>query len=289
MYPLLKIAQLLAGGIPRKAGYSLSDFFASRAFAKGGARLENLKRNLETVKGAPATEAELLSVYKTYGRYYFDLLCPPEKLKASIIGIEKNTALLKYVEKILLERGFIFVSVHMGNWDAGGLCIAQAFPGKVNVVVERLSPGMFKWFRETREKMGMKVIESTDVRAMMKALKNKEILLLLGDRDLEQNGPVMEFFGKNAHIPAGPATLAAATGASIGFGNMLREPAEPTQLRIFIDSFILTPEGNGRSAEEITRLTEIIITKMENLIKKDPLQWCMLQRVFVEEAFNAKG
>jgi phosphatidylinositol dimannoside acyltransferase len=280
MYWLLKFAHFILGSIPRKAGYSLFDFFSRLAFNRSKQRKETLRRNMETVRGAPVSEEELLSVYKNYGRYYFDLFCPPDKLLQGLSGAEKNSAVVKYTEKILEQRGVIYVSLHMGNWDFGGLYMAKTFPNRVNVVVERLSPGMYKWFTKTREKWGMKVIESTDVKSMLRALKNKEILVLLADRDLEQNGPVMEFFGKNAHIPAGPATLAYAAGASIMFGSVLRDNANPLRLRVTLDPYILNPEEGPRTQEKIEQLTRMMAEKVETIIKKDPLQWCMLQEVW---------
>src|SRR6056297_1738639 len=209
MYILLKLLSAVAKKIPSKAGYFLFKTGALLLLILPGKKKHVLKKNLANVLGRENAGRPLVkSVYKNYAMYYFDLL-------------KGNTGLLKHNKKNVrtetekkmddaIEKygGCILCSLHLGNWDYGGAYISRTLKHKVSVVVEKLSPGIYEWFRETREKLGMEVIESRDIKSMFTALKNKKMLILLFDRDLDKKGLVTDFFGKKAYIPRGPAAMA---------------------------------------------------------------------------------
>ena len=227
MFYLLKITEMILKNIPRKAVYFFSDIFSFFAFVFGGRRRINLKANLEAVLGAgKVTEAMLLSTYKIYGRYYFDIFSGSIKFPENSDPVSDNLFKTEFVPKIrgFLEqkKGFIIVSMHIGNWDAAGSYAAGNFPGKVNIVVEKLSPAMLKWFTQAREKLGMKIISHTDIKQMIKILNNGELLVLASDRDIEKTGFQMEVFGKKAYVPSGPAKLALMTGSPVLVGSFPR-------------------------------------------------------------------
>lgn len=283
MYHLLKIIGFFLKLIPRKFGYLLFDFFSIFFFVFTPKKRNNLKKNLSVVLNRNKISSKLLTdVYKNYARYYFDLFYPKNSLikyiDEKLFQNTKNT-ILSYLEKY---NGCLIASLHIGNWDLGGTYLSYLFPGKVNVVVERLSPDMFRWFKETRENFGMKVIESTDIKTMLKVLKNKEILVLLCDRDLEKTGFIIDFFGKKAYIPSGPVKLALTAKVPILFAFLLRNKNEPLK---FVPSSLppnLNLDTLERNKQNIMYLTKQLIFKMEEIIKENPEQWCMLQNIWYE-------
>jgi KDO2-lipid IV(A) lauroyltransferase len=283
MYYLLKFIGFFLKLIPRKFGYLLFEFFSIFFFVFTPKKRHNLKKNLSAVLNTGKISLkQLFAVYKNYARYYFDLFYPRNSfikhIDEKLFENEKNK-ILSYLEKY---NGCIVASLHLGNWDLGGAYLSYLFPGKINVVVERLSPAIFKWFKETREKFGMKVIESTDIKTMLKALKNKEVLVLLCDRDLEKTGFKIDFFGKKAYIPSGPAKLALTAKVPILFAALLRNKKNTLK---FIP-YSLPPDLNldtlERNEQNVIYITRQLLNKMEKTIKENPEQWCMLQNIWCE-------
>ncbi len=290
MYIILKLLSAVAKIIPRKAGYYLFKTAALFLLLLPGKKKHVLKKNLLNVLGRENAGRSLVkSVYKNYAMYYFDLL-------------KGNTGLLKYnkkegrteIEKKMddaIEKygGCVLCSLHLGNWDYGGAHISRSLKHKVSVVVEKLSPGIYEWFRETREKLGLEVIESRDIKSMLTALKNKKMLILLFDRDLDKKGLVSDFFGKKAYIPRGPAALALRAKVPLVFGIIPRSEKNPEVLTPDYDSSFLNLDTMERTVENETKITRELIKKAEYYISGNPQQWCMLQEVWAAPEARGNG
>lgn len=282
MYILLKFLNIILSFIPRKIGYFIFETIGLLLFYLNKKKRENLKKNLSYALNSEIKNDLLKKVFKNYARYYFDLFQEREKLIP--FTDEKKFEEGAIVVKNFLEKygGCILASLHIGNWDYGGAYLSCLFPGKVNVVVERLSKDVFKWFKETREKWGMKVIDSSDIKSMLRVLKNKEILVLLIDRDLDKTGFKLELFGKKAYIPSGPAKLALTAKVPVMFAGMLRNQNNPLYFYPFYSQTYLNLDLLERNDENILKITENLIKLMENRIKENPEQWCMLQDIWCE-------
>ncbi len=283
MYFFLKLTEFILKNIPRKAGYFIFEFFSVILFLFSDKRKKNLKKNLSAISQNININKSAVSVYKNYGRYYFDLFTKKEKFLKNINTNESFEKNLSGIINIIGKNPLIIFSMHIGSWDLGGCYISHRIPGKINVVVEKLSPSLYKWFTETRQQWQMKVIEAGDIKSMIKVLKNNECLVILSDRDLNKKGYQLDFFGKKAYIPSGPANLALMTGSYLVLGAMLRNKKDPEKFMPFIDNEFLNTEKLQRTEENCINITKKIVGKMEWLVSQYPEQWCMLQQIFIEQ------
>jgi len=105
------------------------------------------------------------------------------------------------------------------------------------------------------------------------------VVCLLADRDLSRNGIEVSFFGEPARMPAGPALLAALTGASLhavhpyfvgdaGWGHSISEPLE-------------LPDGSIR--EKVQAGTQLMADGFADRIAERPADWHMLQRLWLAD------
>jgi KDO2-lipid IV(A) lauroyltransferase len=186
----------------------------------------------------------------------------------------------EYLEKY---NGLIIVSMHIGNWDFAGSFVSSMYPGRTKIVVEKLSPAAYKWFSETRTNWGMEIINASDIKSMMRALKNGGVLVLAADRDLEKTGYQIEFFGKKAYFPSGPAKLALAYNVPLMVGVMPRDRKDPMRFIPVFDPVALNLEKLEKTEENAEKLTRDLIKHMEDLLREYPEQWCMLQQVWTEK------
>ncbi len=284
MYMLLRFLQLILKNIPRKAGYFIFESFFKLAWLIPSGRRKQLIKNLSIIPSVKNPLITSLEVYKNYARYYFDLYYDKDKILPSVMETQAFTASYEKSKQLLESRkGLIIISMHMGNWDFAGSFLSRMFPGRTNVVVEKLSPAAYRWFTETRTRWGMKVIESRDVKSMMRALKNGEVLVLVADRDLEKTGYKLTFFGKKAYIPSGPAKLALAHKVPIMLGVMVRDKKNPMIFIPVLHSDAINEQPMEKNEENSEKLSEQLVSLMERTLFEYPEQWCMLQKVWVED------
>jgi phosphatidylinositol dimannoside acyltransferase len=101
---------------------------------------------------------------------------------------------------------------------------------------------------------------------------------LVADRDLSHNGIQVQFFGEPTRMPAGPALLAATTGAALlpvslwftddGWGQRINAP-------------IQLPDGRLR--ERVAAGTQAIADVFAHDIAEHPTDWHMLQRLWLAD------
>ena len=145
-------------------------------------------------------------------------------------------------------------------------------------VVEPIEPPeLFEWFAELRRNFGMTVIPLGPEAgpAVLKSLRNNEVLCLLSDRDITGGGIEVEFFGERTTLPAGPATLALRTGAAL-----LPTAAFFTDRGVGHHGVIGAPmncERRGKLRQDVQRITQDLAYELEKLISRAPEQWHLLQ------------
>ncbi|GGM72166.1 lipid A biosynthesis lauroyl acyltransferase [Longimycelium tulufanense] len=198
---------------------------ADLAVRRGGAGARQLRRNLARVRpdASPAELDHLLRCgLRSYARYWceafrlpaMDLRAVHRRLDASVAGREHLDAALA------AGRGVIAVLPHTGNWDMAGVWLAHQY-GRFTTVAERLRPeSLFRRFVAYRESLGFEVVPLTGgdrsvAATLVRRLRENRVVCLVADRDLTTSGVPVTFFGEPTRMPAGPASLAATTGAAL--------------------------------------------------------------------------
>src|SRR4029079_13607026 len=112
-------------------------------------------------------------------------------------------------------EAMIVVAGHVGNNEAVPAAIAGAgYPANV-IADDSTFPELFDELRRQRESWGVHVIPWRNLRELFTVLRRKEIRALLVDWGSRSDGVPVRLFDSWTTLPAGPATLAAKTGAII--------------------------------------------------------------------------
>jgi KDO2-lipid IV(A) lauroyltransferase len=238
-------------------------------------------RNARRVVGAGTSEAELAALtrraFLNYARYWFEGARLPAlgpDVVADRFLVESGWEHL--VAGMEAGKGVIMALPHIGSWEWGGAWLAlQGYP--MTSVAEPLKPpAMYDWFVAQREAMGLTIVplgpEASGV--LLRTLKAGKLVGLLCDRDIGGNGIEVEFFGERTTMPAGPAMLALRTGA------ILLPTAVYSGPGIEHTAVIMPPvpaERTGRLRQDVARVTQLIATDLEQLIRRAPEQWHLFQ------------
>jgi KDO2-lipid IV(A) lauroyltransferase len=173
-------------------------------------------------------------------------------------------------------NGVVVALPHVGSWEYGGAFLAaKGFP--MTAVAERIEPPeLFDYFVAQRAAMGLTVVPlgPDSGGAILRAVRQGGVVGLLCDRDLTENGIEVEFFGEVTTMPAGPATVALRTGATLLTAAVYSGPGRDH--RALVQPPIDT-ERTGTFRSDVQRITQEIATRFEGLIRQAPDQWHVFQ------------
>lgn len=188
-----------------------------------------------------------------------------------------------YVDEALEKgKGCITLTAHLSNWELGTAGWKVLSGHDVNVIVAMHQYGKVNdLFRGEREAVGLKMIDmDTAPRQVMRALRNNEIVGIVGDRDPTRQGVVVEYFGRPCRFPQGPARFALATGAPIIPGFVTRRTND--SFTVCFEEPIKIPES-GTKEEKIQAITQAYARVFEDMVRWHPEEWTVFYRVWDEE------
>lgn len=238
----------------------------------------SVRANIRTVTGRRDVEGLVFSTYYKFSRNWTDIMLMMrlrgERLFA-LIGREQGGETL---DRVLGEgKGAIIISPHLGNWELGGLGLAdRGYP--LNVLTFREPDEKVNELREeVRGERGIRFIyvdrEDTSPLAIVEAvnaLRRNEVLALLGDRDGSSHTVSLDFFGRPAAIPLGAAYLALATGAPV---IPVFVPLEGGRYATIMEEPIYFAGGHARHGSAIREGMEQVLRVFEKYIRTYPDQW----------------
>ena len=284
MYLFYLFAWKFIGILPEKIAYALASFVADYAFKKNGKGVKRLRSNYKRVK-PEISDKELNHLTKlgmrSYLRYWFDTFRLNKWSKNRIIEttyvIREN--LLR--DPIALRKGCIVALPHAGNWDhaAAYFCSTGI---TLTAVVEKLKPeAIFRKFLDYRSSIGIEPISHKEktIPILLERLRSGKLVALVADRDMSRSGVEVDFLGGVAKMPSGPAILAIESGAPL-LTAYIRYLDKGIQ--ITFDETIKLPVS-GTKEEQIKIVTQSIANNFAKRIKDSPVDWHMLQRIWIDE------
>ncbi len=277
-YASYRFAEFLSRALPRRAAYwvglRIGDLVYRSDARKREAVCSNVRQILLSQNIEPADEhipGIARKTFQYFGKYMVDFFrtarFSPDEIRR-LVSFEHR----EHLDRALAhKRGVIIVSAHFGNWELAG-AVLESLGYDLNVVVlpERLRR-LERLLEEHRKKRGFNILPLGEAaRGILHCLKRGEIVAMLADRDFTRHHVTVDFFGKPARMPAGPARLSLRTGAPIVPGLLLREEDDTFLLRLAPPIF---PEQEG-SADQIQKR---ICKFLERNIGERPHQWFVFE------------
>lgn len=271
------------GALPEKSAYRLFSRLAKSMYRKNGKSVRRLRSNYSVVKpelSQAELEALVLRGLESYLRYWCDTF-RIHKWSQLRIAATVTTTGEDLLRKPMQEgRGVVVALPHSGNWDhAGAYFCNEGFP--LVTVAEVLKPEkLFRKFLTYREEMGFEVL-GLDARAfvtLVKRAREKRLIALVADRDLSASGIEVQFFGRTAKMPAGPAVLAIKEGLPLVAAHV-----SYTDSGIHIDFQSVELSSSKDETARISETVQSIAKSFERGIAEAPQDWHMLQRIWIEE------
>jgi KDO2-lipid IV(A) lauroyltransferase len=284
MYLLYLFAWKVIGVLPEKSAYKLANIISDQIYNKNGKGVKRLRSNYQRVV-PNISDLQLDKLTKdgmrSYLRYWFDTFRLNKWSKSRIIEttfVVRENLLRDPVET---KKGCIIALPHAGNWDhAAAYFCSTGIP--LTAVVEKLKPeAIFKKFLAYRQSIGIEAISHKEktIPILMDRLNEGKLIALVADRDMSRNGIEVNFLGGIAKMPAGPAILAIKSGSPLvtAYIRYLDNGIEIT-----FDETIKLPIA-GNEEEQVRKITQSMADNFAKRIKDSPVDWHMLQRIWVDE------
>jgi KDO2-lipid IV(A) lauroyltransferase len=278
MYYLFVLGKTLAQILPREVCYVIArvlaifKFYFSRDDRK--AVMYNL---LPIVEEKGKIKKYTKEVFINFSYYLVDFFRYSKLNQRFIKKYVKVIGLNHIHSGISNKKGIIILTAHLGNYELGAAVTSLlGFPFHA-VALSHKDRRLNDFFNHQRESVGIKVIPTgVSIKRCFSALKQGELVGLLGDRDFSRGGLKLKFFSKHAIIPRGPAFFALRTGAYIVPSFFVRESKKFYHL-IFEEPIV----GKDSNLEKEESTIERYISVLEKYIKKYPQQWYMFEKYWL--------
>ncbi|MGH9093200.1 MAG: phosphatidylinositol mannoside acyltransferase [Acidimicrobiales bacterium] len=215
--------------------------------------------------------------FRAYARYWLEGARLPATGRDEVcrrMYVERG---YEHLERGMAEgRGVVMVLPHVGSWEWGGAFLAaRGYP--MTTVAERIEPPeLFDWFIRQRGALGLTVVAlgGDSGGTVLKVLRSGGLVGLLADRDIEGHGVGVRFFGGATTLPAGPATLALRTGATLVTAAVYSGPGRD---HVGVIGPPVDTSRTGSLRADVARVTQELARAMEGLVRRAPEQWHLFQ------------
>ena len=272
-------ARFSARSIPRPLMHRGGRLLARAYYSARPKYLRAARSNLAVILGRPESDPEVreqaIGMVSSHFAAWVDFLRfatrPPEDAARLIEGV---TGYSRIVEARLRGKGVMLLTAHLGNWEIGGLMLAQVKQPIHVVLVPDIFPGVERERRRLHAASGVVEIrvDGTFVPtlAVLRALNGNGIVAMQGDRDFDNTGVPVPFFGREAFFPRGPLRVAMASGATVLPAFIVRVP--DGRYRAMIEEPLEIRTGADRDAALAANLRGYVAI-LERYVRQYPEQW----------------
>jgi predicted LPLAT superfamily acyltransferase len=175
------------------------------------------------------------------------------------------------------NTGCLLISAHLGNFEMAGHML-ERLEARVNIIMLDAEYQRIRNYLSSITQKSFHVIaigeDNAHVYEINRALENKEILCIHGDRFLEGSKTLeIEFLGEKARFPTGPFYLAMKYGIPVSFVFAMKEGKSHYH-------FYATPPKYYQQQGNIARRDEMLkiiildyISQVEVKLRQYPEQW----------------
>jgi len=264
----------LMGRLPVPVARGVVSFFLQVTFVLWPKKRRYVNDNFAHVLGKPPTSLEVrrkaFAAYRAYAGYVVELMRLP-RLSDDEAAALVDTSTLLPLETYWKEsgKGLILTSAHIGNLEGVARGIARHGWPIAALADDSSFPELFEHLRAQRKAWGVELIPWRNLRELYGWLKRREILALIIDWGYRPDDVPVRMFGSWTTLPAGPAALAAKTGAAIVHVAIRRSEDRQRFLVTFGDPITVS----SSEPAEIQRATQAIADALAATIAAAPEQW----------------
>jgi KDO2-lipid IV(A) lauroyltransferase len=184
---------------------------------------------------------------------------------------------MEQADKALAEgKGMICISGHFGSWELlGAWMCAKGYPVDY-LVGQQHNRQVDRLLNRFRTSVGVGIIPvGVSARHVIKSLRANRLVGLVSDQHSASGAVVVDFFGRPAATPRGPAAFAVKMGCPIMLGVLIREKYNKHRA---VNLPLIYPPRSGDTEKDIAWMTQEYTSQLESMIRKHPDHWMWTHR-----------
>ncbi len=273
---LIKGLARLAQALPRRFALELGELMGAAVYRLKARDRRRALANLNAAFGGRRPRREIFRIaresFSMLGRSTMEILRLPRMTGEEIAALIDADS-FEPVERVLARgKGILLLGAHLGAWEVFGAYAAIRLGRPFHAIGKRL---YFEPYNDLlvdmRRSVGVETVyQDEGARPVLKVLRSGLPLAILADQDVGRlDGVFVDFFGRPAWTPTGPAALARASGAGLVpfliTWNGLRH-----HLHVLPEiEIVRTRDRRADAVENTQRWTKVV----ECIIRKYPEQW----------------
>jgi len=280
-YLLTRTIGFLAKLIPLKLAYFIGDRFGDLFYYVIRTRKNVAYRNLSAYFQNEKSDREIKKIihqnYRHFGRVLMEFARLPLLKRATILDQIPIYNIQLVTEAISRGKGLIILSGHFGNWEYMAAALANVGTELYCVFKEQKNLAVDNIIKQVRMNVGLRPfkVKGGAAKGILKALKEKNAVLIVGDQDAGKKGEMIEFLGRPASTARGPALIAIKHRIPVIMAFGIRE--QDGRIRIHLEKFAGVdkfPDSDKGVKQFLIQYNKIL----EKYIRKYPEQWFWLHR-----------
>jgi KDO2-lipid IV(A) lauroyltransferase len=272
----VKLAQMLSARAADSLGCGLGTVAHTILASRRRIARDNLKRALGNTVSDEEIDRIAKRVFQNLGRTLIEFSrFGKTKLDGArkLIYADGAERLRKVYEE---GNGGIIVSAHFGNWELMGVWTSTLGYPMDFLVGTQHNQKIDNMLIGFRKDMDVGIIRlSTSARQVFKALKAGRFTGLVADQHAASGGIVLDFFGRHASTPKGPALFAIRAGCPL-LPCVLRRESYDRHVVMACDP--IYPPNTGDEEADIQIMTIAYTKFFESCIREYPDQWMWTHR-----------
>ena len=278
----------LMGHLPVPVARGVVSFLLQLSFVLVPRKRRYVNDNFAHVLGRPPGSLEVkrkaLAAYRSYARYVVELMRLPRLTGDQAAALVDTSTLLPLEAYWKASgRGLILTTAHIGNLEGVARGIARHGWPIAAIADDTSFPELFEHLRRQRRAWGVHLIPWRNLRELYAILRRNEILALIIDWGYRDDGIPVRLLGSWTTLPAGPAALAAKTGAPI-VHIAIRRSDDRQSFQVTHSDPIEVHSGDRA---ELQRATQAIADALGATIAAAPEQWYSFKPVWPSTAEEA--
>lgn len=270
--------------LPAWLGYGLADLATGLHWLAFPSRRHAALANLATIlpRASRRDRARIARrMMRSYNRMMYEFFRLPHLSREQLLDSVELVGKEHLEKAIARGRGVIITSTHLGNWELGGVMVAQMGYALHAVAGVQLNRWLTGAVRDAKTELSITTISPDDgYRKITRALEHNDPVALVVDGNIYTHGTTVKWFGRPTSFPAGPGVLAQRTGALVLPGYCLR--LGPGRFRVVIE-----PALDPASFASMAELHQAIASVAERHIRDNLDQWCIFRPMWAVPAGEA--
>ncbi|MBN2572660.1 MAG: hypothetical protein JXA68_11070 [Ignavibacteriales bacterium] len=220
-----------------------------------------------------------LQNYISFFATLFEIMSIPKLSKEKILSLVEWGNIEIFSGIFRRNKGIFLLTAHIGNWELSAIAASLFLKKKFFVLAKQQRNQYFSdWLNKMRKTFGNKVIPlGMSVRDIYIALKEKNIVGVVGDQRGPKDGLRVKLFNKDTSVYEGTAEIALKLNIPIVAAMTIRK--QDYSFKVIFEEIKYNTYSNDNN-EKIIKINQEYMNILERTIREYPSQWFWMHKIW---------